>query len=81
MVHVKVQLWANDMGLNIIVLTTLSSALFEMRGKVVSCHRTFIISFSFIILFETFSWSWCQQKGRVLTLSEHPGDTQILMQD
>jgi hypothetical protein len=55
MVHVKVQLWANDMGLNIILLTTLSSALFEMRGKVVSCHLTFIISFSFIILLERFS--------------------------
>jgi hypothetical protein len=59
MVDVKVQLWANDIGTNIIVLITLSHALFEMRGKVVSCHQTFIIFFSFLILLEKFSWSWC----------------------
>jgi len=27
------------MGINIIVLTTLSIALFEMKGLVVSCHE------------------------------------------
>lgn len=54
MVHVKVQLWANDTRLNIILLTTLSSALFERRGKVVLCHRTFIIFFHLLFCWKYF---------------------------